>query len=234
MKPKEFVSSLRELRFENVFNPYSDRCTVHDVSDAPSRRTGVLLELLEAAAETEIDALWIGRDLGYRGGRRTGLALTDDVHLTIDAVTTVRKAVGHSVGDECTADVRWVRAELCNRRPHTGTDGQKRMRGKCDGGPGRDVYTVQRPMRCLTGTDVMRALDSLRPAPGRSPRPSLHSFPGSNPPQAWPHERCCAEENIPNDEEKMGDDLEEEEEVCLISALRFDEVLPVRKAFGTV
>ena len=25
--------------------------------------------------------LWIGRDLGYRGGRRTGLAFTDDVHL---------------------------------------------------------------------------------------------------------------------------------------------------------
>ena len=30
-----------------------------------------------------------------------------------------------------------------------------RMRGKCDGGPGRDVYTVQRPMRWLTRTDVM-------------------------------------------------------------------------------
>ena len=29
----------------------------------------------------EVDAIWIGRDLGYRGGRRTGLALTDDVHL---------------------------------------------------------------------------------------------------------------------------------------------------------
>jgi hypothetical protein len=44
----------------------------------------------------------------------------------------------------------------------------------------------------------------------------------------------CAEENIPNDEQKMGDDLGEEEEVCLISALRFDEALPVRRAFGTV
>jgi hypothetical protein len=29
------------------------------------------------------------------------------------------------------------------------SDGQKRMRGKCDGRPGRDAYTVQRPMRCL-------------------------------------------------------------------------------------
>ena len=32
----------------------------------------------------------------------------------------------------------------------------------------------------------------------------------------------------------MGDDLGEEEEVCLISVLRFDEALPVRRAFGTV
>ena len=32
------------------------------------------------AADAELDAIWVGRDLGYRGGRRTGLALTDDVH----------------------------------------------------------------------------------------------------------------------------------------------------------
>jgi hypothetical protein len=27
------------------------------------------------------DSIWIGRDLGYRGGRRTGIALTDEIHL---------------------------------------------------------------------------------------------------------------------------------------------------------
>ena len=83
MRPAEFVSSLQGLKFENVFNPYSDRCAVHDLEDAPSRRSKALLDLLETAAATEIDALWIGRDLGHRGGRRTGLALTDDVHVTI-------------------------------------------------------------------------------------------------------------------------------------------------------
>ena len=31
-------------------------------------------------ADAELDAIWVGRDLGYRGGRRTGLALTDDVY----------------------------------------------------------------------------------------------------------------------------------------------------------
>jgi len=37
--------------------------------------------MLESATRSPVDAIWIGRDLGYRGGRRTGLALTDDLHL---------------------------------------------------------------------------------------------------------------------------------------------------------
>lgn len=110
MRPTKFVSSLRELKFENVFNPYSDRCHVHDVEDAPDRRTRALLRMLEAAANTEIDALWIGRDLGYRGGRRTGLALTDDVHLSIHARrwnVSVERATEGSMLAERTAAVIW-------------------------------------------------------------------------------------------------------------------------------
>jgi hypothetical protein len=41
----------------------------------------MLLAILKAAVASEIDSIWIGRDLGYRGGRRTGLALTDDVYM---------------------------------------------------------------------------------------------------------------------------------------------------------
>jgi len=110
MKPKEFVSSLKDLKFENVFNPYADRCVVHDVSDAPSRRSKALLKFLEVAAKTEIDALWIGRDLGHRGGRRTGLALTDDVHLAIHATrwnVSVERATTGSIVAERTAAVIW-------------------------------------------------------------------------------------------------------------------------------
>ena len=110
MRPAEFVNSLQGLKFENVFNPYSDRCTVHDLEDAPSRRSKALLELLEMAVATEIDAFWIGRDLGYRGGRRTGLALTDDVHLTIHATrwkVTIERATTGSMVAERTAAVIW-------------------------------------------------------------------------------------------------------------------------------
>ena len=81
MTPKEFVRALGALDFENAFNPYSNRCAVHDLDDAPLRRSETLYAMLRSAEAAEIDAIWIGRDLGYRGGRRTGLALTDDVHL---------------------------------------------------------------------------------------------------------------------------------------------------------
>lgn len=81
MKIHPFVEAVSSLRFEDCFNPYSDRCKVHDRRDAPRRRAAALSALLRCATEKPVDAIWIGRDLGYRGGRRTGLALTDDVHL---------------------------------------------------------------------------------------------------------------------------------------------------------
>lgn len=82
MRPQTLIRHLSVTRFENVFNPYTDRCPHHDRSDAPAVRRRNLRTLLEAALEAKTDTIWVARDLGYRGGRRTGVALTDDVHLT--------------------------------------------------------------------------------------------------------------------------------------------------------
>ncbi|MFP6831724.1 MAG: uracil-DNA glycosylase [Pseudomonas sp.] len=82
MTPTAFVNALSELKLDNVFNPYADKCPVHDRSDAVSARRRNLRGYLKAAAEIGIDTIWMGRDLGYRGGRRTGLALTDEYHLS--------------------------------------------------------------------------------------------------------------------------------------------------------
>ena len=82
MTPTAFVNALSKLKLDNVFNPYADKCPVHDRSDAVSARRCNLRGYLNAALEIGVDTIWMGRDLGYRGGRRTGLALTDEYHLS--------------------------------------------------------------------------------------------------------------------------------------------------------
>jgi hypothetical protein len=84
-RAQDFVAGLHTLSFDHTFNPYVHRCPVHDKVDAPQRRSRALENMLDVATRCEIDSIWIGRDLGYRGGRRTGLALTDDVHIACHA-----------------------------------------------------------------------------------------------------------------------------------------------------
>ena len=110
LNPGFFVSELRKLQFPNTFNPYTDQCDVHDKREAPKLRAQMILEVLTAARDTDIDAIWIGRDLGHRGGRRTGLALTDDLrfadHLQRWEVEIERPTSGPLV-PERTATVVW-------------------------------------------------------------------------------------------------------------------------------
>lgn len=110
MTPAQFVSQVANLRFVDSFNPYADRCSIHDLEDAPARRSKILADLLTAAERAEIDAIWVGRDLGFRGGRRTGLALTDDVHYPAHlkrwGFSHARPTIGQPVPEK-TATVIW-------------------------------------------------------------------------------------------------------------------------------
>ncbi|MBT2748303.1 MULTISPECIES: uracil-DNA glycosylase [unclassified Lysobacter] len=81
MTPAAFVKALAAFSLDNVFNPYADVCAVHDRADAAESRRRNLRTYLAASADIGVDTIWMGRDLGYRGGRRTGLALTDEYHL---------------------------------------------------------------------------------------------------------------------------------------------------------
>ncbi len=66
--------------------------------------------MLESAITVEVDAIWVGRDLGFRGGRRTGMALTDDVHfhdhLGRWGIERAKPTIGQPVSER-TATVVW-------------------------------------------------------------------------------------------------------------------------------
>lgn len=110
MTPKEFVRRLAELHTPNTFNPYSEICDVFDLKDAHKIRKQLLFEILTKASKVEIDAIWIGRDLGHRGGRRTGLALTDEVNASAHArrwSLDAQKTTKGALTSERTASVIW-------------------------------------------------------------------------------------------------------------------------------
>jgi len=111
LTPKSFVTSLADIRLPSVFNPYLENCKIHDRADAAARRRKNLESFLSAVLESNVRTIWVARDLGYRGGRRTGVPLTDEVHL--DSVTTLfggvplQRATKGPIVAERTAAVVW-------------------------------------------------------------------------------------------------------------------------------
>jgi hypothetical protein len=115
--PKSFTAALAELAFPSVFNPYSDCCPEHDRADAPSIRRRNLERYLEAALAARVDTIWIARDLGYRGGRRTGVALTDEVYLDragelLGGIELKRATRGPAVAERTAAVIWGVLAQI--------------------------------------------------------------------------------------------------------------------------
>ncbi|HVV75134.1 MAG TPA: uracil-DNA glycosylase [Mycobacteriales bacterium] len=76
------VGELAQLpALPHTFNPYRDVCPTYDVPDAAAIRRENVRALLARAATLDGIDVWIGREPGYLGARRTGVALTDEAHL---------------------------------------------------------------------------------------------------------------------------------------------------------
>lgn len=112
---QQFIEQLSTVTLPDVFNPYRDICPLYDHSDAPQVRRENLEVLLRAARQLNVKTVWVARDLGYRGGRRTGLALTDEFHLSKKAsmfggIDLRRTTVGPAI-KERTASTIWNMVE---------------------------------------------------------------------------------------------------------------------------
>jgi hypothetical protein len=101
---QRFIERLAALRQDNVFNPYGERCPLNDRQDAVAIRRRNLEVYLSATIENGIDTVWFGRDLGYRGGRRTGVALTDEAHLPVLAKLLGSKLIQQATEGEAVAE----------------------------------------------------------------------------------------------------------------------------------
>lgn len=109
--PASFVEALSAIELDDTFNPYGDFCPIHDLPEAAKYRRENLRRCLESAVDARVDTIWIARDLGYLGGRRTGIPLTDEAHLGAAArlfggITLDRATVGPRIAER-TATITW-------------------------------------------------------------------------------------------------------------------------------
>lgn len=110
-KVSRFINLLTSVQLPNVFNPYAECCNIYDRIDASGIRRKNIEEYLTRTLELRINTVWFGRDLGYRGGRRTGVALTDEIHLPMMAnilgTAKITQATTSKAVSERTATIVW-------------------------------------------------------------------------------------------------------------------------------
>jgi len=114
---KRLVEQLAAIDLDNVFNPYADVCRAHDDTESPLIRRKNLEHYINGALAKNTSTAWIGRDLGYRGGRRTGLPLTDEARLetfseSFDAKCVKKATTTEAVAERTAAEIWRVLSEL--------------------------------------------------------------------------------------------------------------------------
>ena len=97
-KIESFLEELAAFKSLRVFNPWATNCEHADVENSFYVRRNNLRSVMNACTNADAVDVWVGRDLGWRGGRRTGVALVDELTLSKYA-----KSIGASGISKATA-----------------------------------------------------------------------------------------------------------------------------------
>lgn len=110
----QFLQLLQSKSFIDVFNPYADHCNTFDLPKAAEIRSTNLLLYLRKMVQNKPTTIWVAEALGHRGGRRTGIAMTDDRSIVklsnLLDIQGIRPACQNNV-KEMTANQIWSQLE---------------------------------------------------------------------------------------------------------------------------
>lgn len=123
-KPKisveAFISDLSSYEAERVFNPWTMNCDAVDIETSFAVRCENLRTVLTGCQEADSVDVWVGRDLGWRGGRRTGVALVDEYALdeyalSLDVVGLKKATVGPTMRERTATEINLARARVSRK-----------------------------------------------------------------------------------------------------------------------
>ena len=188
----KFVKQLSGVNMPNVFNPYRDICEIHDKKNAASLRRKNLGACLESVRKNGVKTIWVARDLGHRGGRRTGIPLTDEANLNaaremFGSAPLSRATVGPTIAEQTAATIWQSMSEvrepvmLWNVFPFHPHEPSESLSNRCHTSKERletwpiflDLIDLLRPTKLIAiGNDAEKALRGLSVATEKVRHPS--------------------------------------------------------------
>ncbi|MBO6724858.1 MAG: uracil-DNA glycosylase [Rhizobiaceae bacterium] len=113
----DFLDYLLSFNSDSAFNPWNQNCTEADNSDSHHVRLQNLQDVLSVCVATNSVDIWLGRDLGWRGGRRTGVPFVDELTLasyaaSIEATSLSKATVGPPMKERTATEIHVARARV--------------------------------------------------------------------------------------------------------------------------
>jgi hypothetical protein len=114
---EDFMSCLTSFKFKAAFNPWTDNCELSDAAESHRVRRRNLHSVLDACSKAEDVDIWIGRDLGWRGGRRTGVPFVDEHTLvsygdSIEVSSLAKATIDPPLRERTATEVHFARSRV--------------------------------------------------------------------------------------------------------------------------